>query len=49
VALALANASLGQDAGSIGVGFAIPSQQVARVVRQLTGDTQALATSSTTG
>ena len=43
------NASLGQDAGSIGVGFAIPSQQVARVVGQLTGTTQALATSSTTG
>jgi S1-C subfamily serine protease len=49
VGILTANASLGQDAGSIGVGFAIPSQQVARVVRQLTGDTQALATSSTTG
>jgi putative serine protease PepD len=35
--------------GSIGVGFAIPSQRVAQVVGQLTGDTQMLATSSATG
>jgi putative serine protease PepD len=49
VGILTANASLGQDAGSIGVGFAIPSQQVAQVVRQLTGDTQVLATSSATG
>jgi putative serine protease PepD len=49
VGILTANASLGQDAGSIGVGFAIPSQQVAQVVSKLTGDTQVLATSSATG
>jgi putative serine protease PepD len=49
VGILTANASLGQDAGSIGVGFAIPSQRVAQVVAQLTGDTQVIATSSATG
>jgi len=49
VGILTANASLGQDAGSIGVGFAIPSQRVAQVVGQLTGDTQVLATGSATG
>ena len=49
VGILTANASLGQDAGSIGVGFAIPSQRVAQVVGQLTGDIQVLATGSATG
>jgi putative serine protease PepD len=49
VGILTANASVSQDAGSIGVGFAIPSNQVEQVARQLTGGALTVASSSTTG
>jgi putative serine protease PepD len=49
VGILTANASVSQDAGSIGVGFAIPSNQVEQVVSQLTGGALDVASSSTTG
>jgi putative serine protease PepD len=49
VGILTANASVSQDAGSIGVGFAIPSNQVEQVVSQLTGGSLDVASSSTTG
>jgi putative serine protease PepD len=49
VGILTANASVSQDAGSIGVGFAIPSNQVEQVASQLTGGALTVASSSTTG
>jgi putative serine protease PepD len=49
VGILTANASVSQDAGSIGVGFAIPSSQVEQVASQLTGGALTVASSSTTG
>jgi putative serine protease PepD len=49
VGILTANASVSQDAGSIGVGFAIPSNQVEQVAGQLTGGALTVASSSTTG
>jgi putative serine protease PepD len=43
VGILTANATVSEDAGSIGVGFAIPSNQVMRVVSQLTGGVQSVA------
>ena len=50
VGITTANASVSaQDSGSIGVGFAIPSNQVKQVVNQLTGGIQTVSASSATG
>ena len=49
VGILTANASVSQDAGSIGVGFAIPSNQVEQVASLLTGGALTVASSSTTG
>jgi putative serine protease PepD len=46
VGILIANASVDNDAGSIGVGFAIPSNQVMQVVSQLTDGVQSVAESS---
>lgn len=43
MAILTANATVSEDAGSIGVGFAIPSNQVMRVVNGLTGGVQSVA------
>lgn len=43
VGILTANATVSEDAGSIGVGFAIPSNQVMRVVNGLTGGVQSVA------
>jgi putative serine protease PepD len=50
VGITTANASVnGQSSGSIGVGFAIPSNRVEQVVSQLTGGVQTASTSSAAG
>jgi putative serine protease PepD len=50
VGITTANASLdGQSSGSIGVGFAIPSNRVEQVVNQLTGGVHTVSASTTTG
>jgi putative serine protease PepD len=50
VGITTANASVSvQDSGSIGVGFAIPSNQVKQVVNQLTGGIQTVSADSATG
>jgi S1-C subfamily serine protease len=50
VGITTANASVdGQSSGSIGVGFAIPSNRVEQVVNQLTGGVHTVSASSTTG
>lgn len=43
VGILTANATVSEDASSIGVGFAIPSNQVMQVVSQLTGGVQSVA------
>jgi putative serine protease PepD len=43
VGILTANATVSDDAGSIGVGFAIPADQVMRVVGELTGGVQPVA------
>jgi putative serine protease PepD len=43
VGILTANATVSEDAGSIGVGFVIPSNQVLQVVSQLTGGVQSVA------
>jgi putative serine protease PepD len=45
VGLLTANATVSEDAGSIGVGFAIPSNQVMQVVSQLAGGSLSVAAS----
>jgi putative serine protease PepD len=50
VGITTANASVSaQESGSIGVGFAIPSNQVKQVVNQLTGGIQTVSATSATG
>jgi putative serine protease PepD len=50
VGITTANASVdGQSSGSIGVGFAIPSNRVEQVVNQLTGGVHTVSASATTG
>ena len=50
VGITTANASAdGRSSGSIGVGFAIPSNRVEQVVNQLTGGVQTVSASATTG
>jgi S1-C subfamily serine protease len=50
VGITTANASVdGQASGSIGVGFAIPSNRVQQVVNQLTGGVQTITASTSTG
>jgi putative serine protease PepD len=50
VGITTANASVSaQDSGSIGVGFAIPSNQVKQVVNQLTGGIQTVSATSASG
>ena len=50
VGITTANASVSaQDSGSIGVGFAIPSNRVKQVVNQLTGGLQTVSASSASG
>jgi putative serine protease PepD len=49
VGILTANASVSDDAGSIGVGFAIPSNQVLQVVSQLTDGVQAVTAGSGVG
>ena len=50
VGITTANASVdGQSSGSIGVGFAIPSNRVEQVVNQLTGGVHTVSAGATTG
>jgi putative serine protease PepD len=50
VGITTANASVdGRSSGSIGVGFAIPSNRVEQVVNQLTGGVRTVSASTTTG